>query len=377
MPRLPRRASGCRGTTTAASPRACWTRSSAGCPRRGCSRPCARSAGSPTPSTRSPASSPTRARSASTSARGRTTSPRRWRSSPPSSTRLRERAGAPRRSSSARSENVKARIVLALESTGARMNRLGASLLYGLPLLETDEIMARIDAVTLDDLRALADELWAPERLSAAGIGPDEDAFRAAVAPVCPAAEPLRGVIRVAVAGAARAHGAGGVRRGRGRRRHGADRPRRPGARLDARPTCSATPTWSSTSRSPTRRWATRAQALDAGVHVVIGTTGFDLDELRAAADGRPANVFVAPELRDRRGADDALRRRGVEAHGARRDHRVPPPGQARRAVGHRRPHRRADGRRRADPLGAPAGHRRRPGGHPRRRRPDADASAT
>ena len=44
------------------------------------------------------------------------------------------------------------------------MNRLGASLLYGLPLLETDEVMARIDAVTLDDLRALVDELWAPER---------------------------------------------------------------------------------------------------------------------------------------------------------------------------------------------------------------------
>jgi hypothetical protein len=43
--------------------------------------------------------------------------------------------------------------------------------------------------VTLDDLRGLTDELWAPERLSAAGIGPDEDAFRAAVAEVTPAAE--------------------------------------------------------------------------------------------------------------------------------------------------------------------------------------------
>ena len=80
-------------------------------------------------------------------------------------------------------------MILALESTGARMNRLGSSLLYGLPLLEPEEIMERIDAVTLDDLRALTDELWAPERLSAAGIGPDEDAFRAAVAEVTPAAE--------------------------------------------------------------------------------------------------------------------------------------------------------------------------------------------
>jgi predicted Zn-dependent peptidase len=79
-------------------------------------------------------------------------------------------------------ENVKARIILGLESSAARMNRLGGSLLYGLPLLEPEELMARIDAVQLDDLAALAEELWAPARLSAAGIGPDEDAFRTAVA---------------------------------------------------------------------------------------------------------------------------------------------------------------------------------------------------
>jgi predicted Zn-dependent peptidase len=78
-------------------------------------------------------------------------------------------------------ENVKARVVLGMESTGARMHRLGGSLLFELPLLDTDEVMARIDAVTLDDLRALTDELWAPGALSAAGIGPDEDSFRAAV----------------------------------------------------------------------------------------------------------------------------------------------------------------------------------------------------
>jgi hypothetical protein len=60
--------------------------------------------------------------------------------------------------------------------------------LFDLPLLEDDEIMARVDAVTHDDLRELVDELWAPERLSAAGIGPSQEAFRAALAPVCPAA---------------------------------------------------------------------------------------------------------------------------------------------------------------------------------------------
>ena len=101
--------------------------------------------------------------------------------------RLRERPASEDELVRAR-ENVKARVVLGMESTGARMNRLGASLLYDLPILETDEIMERIDAVTLDDLKALTDELWAPERLSAAGIGPDAQAFRDAVSDVCPGA---------------------------------------------------------------------------------------------------------------------------------------------------------------------------------------------
>jgi predicted Zn-dependent peptidase len=86
-------------------------------------------------------------------------------------------------------ENVKARVVLALESSSARMNRLGASTLYDLPLLEADELMARVDAVSMDDMRELVDELWAPERLSAAGIGPSEEAFRTSVEQVCPGAE--------------------------------------------------------------------------------------------------------------------------------------------------------------------------------------------
>ena len=81
--------------------------------------------------------------------------------------------------------------MIALESSSARMNRLGGATLYGLPLMETDEVMAKIDAVTLDDLRELVDDLWAPERLSAAGIGPSQEAFCEAVAPVCPAAEPV------------------------------------------------------------------------------------------------------------------------------------------------------------------------------------------
>jgi predicted Zn-dependent peptidase len=78
-------------------------------------------------------------------------------------------------------ESVKGRIVLALESTAARMNRLGASLLADLPLLTVDEVLERVDAVSADDVLALSAELLAPERLSIAGIGTDEGAFHSAL----------------------------------------------------------------------------------------------------------------------------------------------------------------------------------------------------
>ena len=84
-------------------------------------------------------------------------------------------------------ENLKGRVVLALESTGARMNRLGSELLAGAPLLPLDEVVERIDAVSIEDLEALAEELWAPEPLSAAGIGPDEARFTEAVSAISPA----------------------------------------------------------------------------------------------------------------------------------------------------------------------------------------------
>jgi len=84
-------------------------------------------------------------------------------------------------------ENVKGRIVLALESTSARMDRLGSAVLAGMPILELDETIARIEAVDDEQVGALAAELLVPERLCAAAIGPDEDVFRAAIAPLMPA----------------------------------------------------------------------------------------------------------------------------------------------------------------------------------------------
>jgi predicted Zn-dependent peptidase len=83
-------------------------------------------------------------------------------------------------------ENVKGRLALSLESTLTRMNRLGGSVLLGMPLLSLDEMVEKIDDVTADDVASLADELFAPERMSAAGVGGDEAAFLRALESVNP-----------------------------------------------------------------------------------------------------------------------------------------------------------------------------------------------
>jgi predicted Zn-dependent peptidase len=73
------------------------------------------------------------------------------------------------------------------------MNRLGAAVLCGLPLLSIDEVVERIESVTLEDVNGLVRDLLAPERLSAAAIGADEDVFRSAIEPLAPGlvAEPV------------------------------------------------------------------------------------------------------------------------------------------------------------------------------------------
>jgi len=81
-------------------------------------------------------------------------------------------------------ENVKGRMVLSLESTASRMSRNARAALFGLPLLSIDELIERTEAVTLDDVAELANELYAPERISAACIGAEESRFRDAVSPV-------------------------------------------------------------------------------------------------------------------------------------------------------------------------------------------------
>ncbi len=83
-------------------------------------------------------------------------------------------------------ENIKGRLLLSLESTSSRMTRLGKGLVTDTELISIDETVRRLEAVTADDVAALAAELYAPERLSAAGIGPSEERFREAVGRVNP-----------------------------------------------------------------------------------------------------------------------------------------------------------------------------------------------
>jgi hypothetical protein len=95
------------------------------------------------------------------------------------------------------------------------MNRLGGSILHDLPLLDADEVMARVDAVTLDDLRSLTDELWRPS-----GCPPPASARRGRVPRRrrgrLPGRGGRRGMIRGRRGRRRGAHGPGDLRGGRG-----------------------------------------------------------------------------------------------------------------------------------------------------------------
>ena len=61
-------------------------------------------------------------------------------------------------------------LVLSLEDTGSRMTRLGEVELFQDRLLSLDEVLARLDAVSREDVHALAAELFQrPETLAIVG----------------------------------------------------------------------------------------------------------------------------------------------------------------------------------------------------------------
>ncbi|MDR0839434.1 MAG: insulinase family protein [Oscillospiraceae bacterium] len=68
-------------------------------------------------------------------------------------------------------EQVEANVLMSLESTSARMNRLGRNELYFGKVLEPEETIARYEAVTAEDILLLARELLTAEAMSVSVIG--------------------------------------------------------------------------------------------------------------------------------------------------------------------------------------------------------------
>ena len=229
-------------------------------------------------------------------------------------------------------ENVKGRLVLSSESTAARMTRISRATLFDLPIDSLDEMLAKVDAVEVDDLTELAAELYGAERLSAACVGRGEDCFREALAPVSESLvagdDPRR---RLRGRGA---DGAGRLRGGRGRRGHGAGRPGPTRRSASSSPTSLDDADVVVDFTTPETAVANVRACLEAGVHAVVGTTGFDLEELREAAESAPARrqLLRRPQLRDRRRAADGGRAADRAAHARVRDRRAPPRQEARRA---------------------------------------------
>ena len=67
---------------------------------------------------------------------------------------------------------VKGQIMLSLESTGARMYRLASFALHEEPLKDLDELLADIEAVTVDDIRRVAGRYYHPDRQLELRLGP-------------------------------------------------------------------------------------------------------------------------------------------------------------------------------------------------------------
>ncbi|MGH3147227.1 MAG: M16 family metallopeptidase, partial [Rubrobacter sp.] len=71
-------------------------------------------------------------------------------------------------------QQLKSSTLLALESTAARMNRVGRSVITGAELLTPEEISARIEAVTPEDITRLANKHLNANEMYLSAVGPKE-----------------------------------------------------------------------------------------------------------------------------------------------------------------------------------------------------------
>ena len=67
---------------------------------------------------------------------------------------------------------VKGQIVLALESSNSRLQRLAGIALYNEPFLTIEEVMRRVEAVTLSQVKQLAEEFFQPDQQTVVRLGP-------------------------------------------------------------------------------------------------------------------------------------------------------------------------------------------------------------
>ena len=267
-------------------------------------------------------------------------------------------------------ENLKGRVLLSMESTSTHMNRLGKARDHRLrdPLARADRGRGRRGRGRGGRASSPA-LLLAPERLSAAGIGPSEERFLEALeARVADARARGVKVLLNGYSPPSPVMGKVGAALGPVPRARSATSSSRPRREADAMVDFT----------TPDAVVPNILRAVAAGVPCVVGTSGWDTAEVDArGARGRRRGLLRA-ELRDRRGADDALRGRGLGATSTRAEivelHHAT---KLDAPSGTREGDRGRDAGRRADPLGAAAGPRRAPGGDPRRAGARRSRSAT
>ena len=175
------------------------------------------------------------------------------------------------------------------------MNRLGKSLITDSELLSLDRIVAEIDGVDAASVAELAAALLASERLSAAVYRPERGAVPAP---------------RSSASRRPRARGVNVLLNGRGGKVGSVLAPalEAAGHRLvDSLAEAEAMVDFT----RPDAALANVRAAVEAGVPSVVGTTGWDIGRRR---DATVTPVLLRAELRDRGGADDALRGGGGAA---------------------------------------------------------------
>jgi len=69
-------------------------------------------------------------------------------------------------------QQLKGQVTLSLESVSSRMYRAASVELYREPYRTLDDVLALIDAITVDEVASVAREFFAPELLTVVSLGP-------------------------------------------------------------------------------------------------------------------------------------------------------------------------------------------------------------